>query len=643
MACSRKLNFAAAVIILFTGINFAAALSQEKEAEKTEKKFWTVKGYRHGTSFFEHTNYDEIKPFEKGVLDFKHYHTYKEMIWWMKKWADDYPNLIDLYTGGISFEGREIYQVTLTNKETGKDTDKPAMFIDANRHSGEVTAAESAFWMLNHLLENYGKDPEITKLVDRCTLYFRPKNNPDGSQLYLYTAQSLRSTVRPFDNDRDGLLDEDPAEDLDGDGFIRQMRLKVEIGEGQWKIDTCDVQGRIMVRAEKGEGDYKLFSEGIDNDGDGRINEDGVGGLDLHRNYPENWRPIIGRDQTGRGWTQRGAGAYPLSETETRSLVLFLLEHPNVSIMNTMDTTVPMHLRPPSTSKSEERMYPDDLKLYKHFDEKGLEITGYGRAGDVYFDYSRGRGRPLFGHSPDFGYFYYGAIWYGDELWNGGRIGDYDEDGKEDDWDKIQFNEKELLKSRFKDWTVVNHPEHGKIEVGGWNPKFWRQNPPPELLEEWIIKQANFNLMLAKSLPDVVIHEPKIKEHKNNEFTIECEVENRGYIPTALEQAQLVKIVKPDEVFVDFPEGMVHEPVEIGSYWMRESADSKVEEGEAKVEILEPESGKLSIDIDRLKGGEKKKVKFRVKFNGITGTKCTIRFSSTRGGVITREIFIGTE
>jgi hypothetical protein len=67
------------------------------------------------------------------------------------------------------------------------------------------------------------------------------------------------------------------------------------------------------------------MAEGIDNDGDGRYNEDGIGGLDLHRNYPENWRPMPGGDATGRGWTQFGAGEFPLSEPETRSVVLWLL------------------------------------------------------------------------------------------------------------------------------------------------------------------------------------------------------------------------------------------------------------------------------------------------------------------------------
>ncbi len=104
-------------------------------------KFWRVAGYRHGRSFFPLSNYKETKPLIEGELDFQHYHTYLEMVEWFKKWAIEYPDLIDLYIGGRGYSGREIYQLTVTNKKTGKDTDKPAMFIDANRHAGEVTAA----------------------------------------------------------------------------------------------------------------------------------------------------------------------------------------------------------------------------------------------------------------------------------------------------------------------------------------------------------------------------------------------------------------------------------------------------------------------------------------------------------------------
>ena len=138
-------------------------------------------GVRHGASFFPKSNYPEIKPLKEGVLDFKHYHTYDEVNFFLKKWAADYPNLVDLYSVGKSYEGREIWQMTITNKTTGKDIDKPAMFIEGNRHSGEVTAAESALWFAWHILSSYGKDPELTAMVDNTALYVKVKNNPDGS------------------------------------------------------------------------------------------------------------------------------------------------------------------------------------------------------------------------------------------------------------------------------------------------------------------------------------------------------------------------------------------------------------------------------------------------------------------------------
>jgi murein tripeptide amidase MpaA len=124
-----------------------------------------------------------------------------------KSRGESNPDLVELYSVGKSFEGRDIWQMTISNKSGAKDTDKPAMYLEGNRHSGEVTGAESALYFAWHVLTNYGKDPEIMNLVDTKDLYVRVKNNPDGSELYLNTVQSNRSTVRPHDSDGDGLLD----------------------------------------------------------------------------------------------------------------------------------------------------------------------------------------------------------------------------------------------------------------------------------------------------------------------------------------------------------------------------------------------------------------------------------------------------
>jgi len=610
-------------------------------------KAYIVGGVRHGTSFFPRSNYPETKPLVAGEMDFKHYHTYDEVIQFLNKWAKEYPNLVDLYSVGKSFEGREIWQITITNKSTGKDTDKPAFFVEGNRHAGEVTGAESALMLAWHVLTNYGQDPEITRLVDTKTMYLKVKNNPDGSELYLNTAQSNRSTVRPNDDDGDGLLDEDPGEDLNGDGYITQIRKKVEEGKGDSVIDPQDKTGRLMKRVGAGKGNYMMYSEGWDNDGDGRTNEDGIGGLDLHRNYPENWRPMPGRDLTGRGWTQGGAGEYPLSEVETRYVVLFLFQHPNVSVGQTMDTTVPMLLRPPSTSKSEESMFKEDLALYKYFDAEGKKITGYAQAGDVYWDYSgaarrledalagrppapRGRGgfsdetaprepedpkditgSPLFGHSPDWGYFQYGAIWYGDELWIGGRVKDYNNDGRVDEYEQLRWMDEEAGGKPFLPWTKAQHPTLGEVEIGGNNPKFFSQNPPASHLEEWARKEMNFNLLLYKSLPQGKILSVEVKPDKKAKDTYEVVAvfTNEGFLPTAMEMAKRVKIVRPDTAVLNLGSG------------------------------LELVSGKTTAILDSIKSKEKKEVRWRVKVTG-QGGELEVSYSSTRGGVDRKKVKI---
>jgi hypothetical protein len=590
-----------------------------------------VGGLRDGASIFPLVDLPQTRPLKAGELDFQHYHTLEETLAFLQKWAKAYPDLIDLYSVGKSFEGRDIWQITLTNKKTGKDTDKPAFFLEGGRHSGEITGIETVLYFVNHLLTNYGKDAAITRLIDTKTFYCKPNNNPDGDSLYQHTAQSNRSTVRPFDDDGDGLLDEDPGEDLDGDGFIRQMRKFVGAGKGNAQKDPADPKGRVMKRVPQGEGDYLTYPEGIDNDNDGRYNEDGIGGLDLHRNYPENWRPM--REETGRGWSQGGAGEYPLSETETRAVFSFLMTHPNVSVAQSLDTSVPMLLRPPSTAKTEEAMFPDDAALYAKYDKEGQAITGYPWAGDVYHVYATrsggnpmtgepSRDTPLFGHGPDFGYLYFGAIWYGDEIWNGGRLpaADANKDGRTDEIELMRwYDANRSGKDDFQEWTPFKHPQLGDVEIGGWNPKFWSQNPPTDMLETWAKNEAMFNLYLAMQLPQVRLTAVTATPAKgvpaaDNVFDVQATVVNEGLMPTALEMAKRVKIVRPDTLTIALGQGQ---------------------------ELTKPAAGKpaqgRAIEIGSLKAGETRTVSWQVKGAG----KATVAVSSTRGGIDRKDVTAG--
>ncbi|MDR0757598.1 MAG: hypothetical protein LBF85_07125 [Tannerella sp.] len=617
--------------------------------ESDTSKIYTVAGYRHGVSFFPKVKNRHVAYEASPDIRFDRFHSAEVIYAFMKRFAETYPDLVDLYEIARSYEGRPIIQMTVTSKKTGKPTAKPAAFFEGNRHSGEVTSAESVLWLMNHLLTNYGKDAEITSLLDRNAIYLRPVNNPDGHNLYIHTAQSNRSSVRPFDQDGDGLTDEDSPVDLNGDGNITRMRYKDP--KGDYVIDPRDTAGRIMKFVGAGKGDYKVVTEGIDHDGDGRIGEDGIGGLDLHRNYPENWRPA--KEATGRGWTQGGAGEYPLSETETRSVVAFLLDNPNIYVVNSMDTRVPMHLRPPSTSKSEERMYPEDLEWYRYFDRLGNSITGYGKAGDVYYDYSNGAGMPLFGHGPDFGYFYYGAIWYGDELWDNARPKeDLNGDGEKDELDQLVWDEKENGGMGFIPWQEYDHPAFGKVEIGGWDSKFFSQNAPSAHLEPWIRNEALFNLEMVRHLPALEWKGHTVKKIKSYradsaDYRVQITYRNTGKLPTALKQADLVKIVKPDRFDLEFT-GSPSKSDEVGTphFMVLDSTLSQPRRPRNPAMAPPPSAasaGKYFREVGYARGESDNTLEFKVRVYGNRPLSVIATLSATRAGTLEKREFVIVE
>ena len=224
-------------------------------------------------------------------------------------------------------------------------------------------------------------------------------------------------------------------------------------------------------------------------------------------------------------------------------------------------------------------MFPEDLKIYRIFRRRGQEAPAmptpairisntpiWNRAGracaacaDAPREPQPPRGSPIFGHSPDFDYLYYGAVWYGDELWNGGRLKDYvARDGRVTPLEQLRFIDEELGGRYFTPWRKFNHPQLGEVEIGGFNSKFWSQNPPPELLEEWAKKEALFNLFLWKSLPRVKVAGGALKPVRKAKDTYELTVTlvNEGYLPTALKMADRVKMVRPDNVTVALPDGI---------------------------------------------------------------------------------------
>ena len=166
--------------------------------------------------------------------DLKKYLRYDELTELMSAYAQEYPDFIRMESIGKSFEGRDIWIIKATNYKTGDDTEKPAVWLDANIHALEVSTSAVGMYFIGALMERYGTDADVTRALDTRAFYILPRINPDGAELALADKPKIvRSSTRPYPYDEEplggGLLEED----LDGDKRILYMRLPDP--NGSWK------------------------------------------------------------------------------------------------------------------------------------------------------------------------------------------------------------------------------------------------------------------------------------------------------------------------------------------------------------------------------------------------------------------------
>ncbi len=252
-------------------------------------------------------------------LSFKRYYNHPETVKILRDLHAKYPQLSELTTLGKSRMGRDMVLLTLSAKATGAPEGKPAMWVDGAVHGNEVNGVTCSLYLAWYLLTRYDYDPYVKRLLDQTTFYILPGASPDANHSYVALPNdenNPREPYRPSDDDGDGLYDEDQTEDVDGDGQISTMWVEDPKGDYRLSPDTRRFL-RITDPSEPGPRFRRLGTEGFDNDGDGRINEDDLGGPDPNRNNPWDWN-------LGAGWP------YPLSEVETRTIFEAQLARKNI-------------------------------------------------------------------------------------------------------------------------------------------------------------------------------------------------------------------------------------------------------------------------------------------------------------------------
>lgn len=460
-----------------------------------------------------------------------------------------HPRLVQLSTLAKSAGGRDVHLVRLG---AGRDLDgRPALLVVANAYGPHVVGSEIALAAAGRLAAAYGRDSATTRLLDRATLYFIPRANPDAAEA-LFAAPLAE---RPFnatrtDDDNDGAADEDGPNDVNGDGLITMMRVADPAGE--WMTDAVDPFLMRRATAARGErGGWSVYVEGTDDDRDERWNEDAAGGVDVNRNFSYDYQ-----------WFAPGAGIHQVSAAESRAVADFVVGHPNVAavyVLGPQDNLIkPWEFRrttgiagnPTGTSQGgplQAILQPDEA----WFAEVGRRYRA--RTGQ-----SRGpASAPIQGDVLSWMYFDMGRLAFGSYGWvmpeapadtAKGAPKPETPDPLADDRAALRWL-RANAPAAVVEWRRVPHPDFpGRVvEVGGFRP-YARLNPPAALLDSVLVKQTAFIGELAGMLPSVALRAVAVEPVGDRLYRVTAQVANDGYLPTLSAMGQRARWPRPVRV-----------------------------------------------------------------------------------------------
>lgn len=132
----------------------------------------------------------------------------------------DYPTLLKKVDLGQSIQGQPITALKLTaDANQVADGTRPATLSMSLQHAREWIVGETNIRILQHMLENYGQDPEVTGIVDTTEIWFIPVFNPDGYDWTFTNDRLWRKNLR--DNNADGVIDGIDGVDLNRNAPFR--------------------------------------------------------------------------------------------------------------------------------------------------------------------------------------------------------------------------------------------------------------------------------------------------------------------------------------------------------------------------------------------------------------------------------------
>lgn len=91
-----------------------------------------------------------------------------------------YPHLARVFSIGKSVKGRDLLVLEISENVGQRSLGEPMVKYIANMHGDEAVGRELLIILGQYLLDRYGKDDRISRLVNQTDIYLMPSMNPDG-------------------------------------------------------------------------------------------------------------------------------------------------------------------------------------------------------------------------------------------------------------------------------------------------------------------------------------------------------------------------------------------------------------------------------------------------------------------------------
>jgi hypothetical protein len=468
--------------------------------------------------------------------DFRHrYLDYDELTAVLRQWAETHPEFARLESLGRSEERRELWLLTIGPEP---DRARPAVWVDGNMHAAELCGSSVALAIAEDMLGFHATgaapqdlSPAACAALGEVLFHVMPRMSPDGAERMLTENRYVRS------NTRDERADKGRSfwrpQDLDGDGLA--LALRVEDATGEF-VESAEVPNLMLPRTLDDAGPfYKLYPEGVIVNFDGK-NVPSPSYLsdsptDLNRNFPWSWVPE--HDQIG-------AGAFPGSEPESRAVLEFTSRRPNIFAWLNLHTFGGVAIRPLS-HQPDSKMDQSDLAIFRQVAHWLESCTGYPTvSGFEEFTYEPDK--PIHGDLTDYGYHQRGCISWVVELWDlFAQVGferkkpfvkSYTDLSRDDLVAIGRWDRDHNAGRAVRPWQPYEHPQLGRVELGGVDQRVGIFNPPYELLPEVCDRQSAAFLRVAAMTPRVRFAEVEIVPLGDELRRVDLTIENRGYLAT---------------------------------------------------------------------------------------------------------------